>query len=156
MIIRELKLNPFAGLANQALQFNRGLNVVVGPNEAGKSTIVNALKMAMFMGTHYTTPPGQRQVGYTVPDRRRPGRDREFHQMMLVPLGPHRAGEDGDQAHSRPQFGEDVGLGVKGEHISSLQPDVRPWFDGSSLAGEGFQGITDGFGKTSFQERLTR
>jgi predicted ATP-dependent endonuclease of OLD family len=41
VIIRELKLNPFAGLADQDLKFTQGLNVVVGPNEAGKSTIVN-------------------------------------------------------------------------------------------------------------------
>ena len=67
MIVRELKLNPFAGLANQDLQFNPGLNVVVGPNEAGKSTIVNALKMAMFVPTQYTKPQYNKEISRYMP-----------------------------------------------------------------------------------------
>ncbi len=67
MIIRELKLNPFAGLANQDLQFNQGLNVVLGPNEAGKSTIVNALKVAMFVATQYTKPQYNKEISRYMP-----------------------------------------------------------------------------------------
>ncbi len=67
MIIRELKLDPFAGLFNQALQFSLGLNVVLGPNEAGKSTVVNALKMAMFMPTQYTTPQFKNEISRYMP-----------------------------------------------------------------------------------------
>ncbi len=76
--------------------------------------------------------------------------------MMLVPLGLHGTGEDGDQAQSRPHLGEDLGLGVKGEHISGFQPGLRPRVDRSSPAGDGFQGIADRFRKTGFQERLAR
>ena len=49
MIIRTLKLAPFAGLANHAQSFEPGLNVILGPNEAGKSTLVNALFAALFV-----------------------------------------------------------------------------------------------------------
>jgi DNA repair protein SbcC/Rad50 len=49
MIIRTLKLAPFAGFANHAQSFKPGLNVILGPNEAGKSTLVNALFAALFV-----------------------------------------------------------------------------------------------------------
>jgi DNA repair protein SbcC/Rad50 len=39
MILREIKLNPFAGMNNKSVPFNQGLNLILGPNEAGKSTI---------------------------------------------------------------------------------------------------------------------
>lgn len=67
MIIQALKLKPFAGLANQNLQFNRSLNVVLGANEAGKSTIVNALKMAMFMATKYTQIQYNKEISRYMP-----------------------------------------------------------------------------------------
>ena len=44
MIIRDLRLRPFAGLADVKVSFEEGLNVILGPNEAGKTTLVNALK----------------------------------------------------------------------------------------------------------------
>ena len=53
MILRELKLAPFAGLIDLQVIFQGGLNVVLGPNEAGKSTLVHALKMALFTPTQY-------------------------------------------------------------------------------------------------------
>jgi DNA repair protein SbcC/Rad50 len=53
MILRELKLAPFAGLIDLQVVFQGGLNVVLGPNEAGKSTLVHALKMALFIPTQY-------------------------------------------------------------------------------------------------------
>ncbi|MBA3286165.1 MAG: AAA family ATPase, partial [Nitrosopumilus sp.] len=54
MIIRKLKLHPFAGLTNQTIEFNEGLSVVCGPNEAGKSTTVRALYFALFIKTNLT------------------------------------------------------------------------------------------------------
>ena len=67
MIIQELKLNPFAGLAKQDLQFTQGLNVVVGPNEAGKSTTVNALKMVLFVPTQYTKTQYNKEISRYMP-----------------------------------------------------------------------------------------
>ncbi len=54
MILRELIMNPFAGAADRTVSFEDGLNVVSGPNEAGKSTIVNAIRVALFLSTKYT------------------------------------------------------------------------------------------------------
>jgi len=51
MIIRRLHLHPFAGLADRKVEFEPGLNVVFGPNEAGKSTLVSALWCALFLPT---------------------------------------------------------------------------------------------------------
>ena len=51
MILRRLVLNPFGGVSHQEVEFAEGLNVILGPNEAGKSTLVNALKMTLFVPT---------------------------------------------------------------------------------------------------------
>ncbi len=48
MRIKQLQLHPFAGIPSRIVEFQPGLNVVVGPNEAGKSTLVNALRWVLF------------------------------------------------------------------------------------------------------------
>jgi len=53
MIVQRIRLHPFAGLTDRDVAFQRGLNVVLGPNEAGKSTLVNALKLCLFQPTKY-------------------------------------------------------------------------------------------------------
>ncbi len=49
MIIKSIKLTPFAGISNREHTFSPGLNVILGPNEAGKSTLVNAIFAALFI-----------------------------------------------------------------------------------------------------------
>lgn len=51
MILHTVHLHPFAGINNRTMNFVPGLNVVLGPNEAGKSTIVNALRSVLFVST---------------------------------------------------------------------------------------------------------
>jgi len=48
MRIKSLQLKPFAGLIDKKIEFSAGLNVILGPNEAGKSTLLNALQSALF------------------------------------------------------------------------------------------------------------
>lgn len=50
MRLRSLCLRPFAGVVDNTIRFNPGLNVIVGPNEAGKSTLVSALNCGLFQG----------------------------------------------------------------------------------------------------------
>ncbi|NLA46997.1 MAG: AAA family ATPase, partial [Firmicutes bacterium] len=49
MIIEKLKLNPFGAVKERVYSFEPGLNVLFGPNEAGKSTLVNALFAVLFL-----------------------------------------------------------------------------------------------------------
>ena len=51
MIISRLKLDPFAGISGKQIDLEKGLNVIVGPNEAGKSTLLNALRLVLFLPT---------------------------------------------------------------------------------------------------------
>lgn len=51
MIIKSIHLKPFAGTIDRRFEFTEGLNVVLGNNEAGKSTLVNALCKALFHPT---------------------------------------------------------------------------------------------------------
>ena len=54
MILESIRLHPFAGTADRQILLKAGLNVVAGPNEAGKSSLVNALKRALFTPTNLT------------------------------------------------------------------------------------------------------
>lgn len=49
MLIKEIRLSPFGGVMNRTVSLSPGLNVVLGPNEAGKSTLVNAAFAALFL-----------------------------------------------------------------------------------------------------------
>ncbi len=48
MIFQSIRLHPFAGFADIELNFEPGLNVLVGPNEAGKSTVFTGLQRVLF------------------------------------------------------------------------------------------------------------
>lgn len=49
MIIRKVRLAPFGAVTDKTYHFKKGLNVLVGPNEAGKSTLINAIYAALFI-----------------------------------------------------------------------------------------------------------
>jgi uncharacterized protein YhaN len=48
MIIRKLQLQHFGKFSEAVFEFRRGLNLVVGPNEAGKSTMMEAIPAILF------------------------------------------------------------------------------------------------------------
>ena len=52
MIIRKVRLAPFGVVADKTYTFDRGLNVMLGPNEAGKSTLINAIYAVLFIPAH--------------------------------------------------------------------------------------------------------
>jgi exonuclease SbcC len=54
MILGQIRLHPFGGASDRSVTFTPGLNVVLGPNEAGKSTLVAALRAALFRTTQLT------------------------------------------------------------------------------------------------------
>ena len=62
MIIRRLQLHPFAGSADREVTFAPGLNVVLGPNEAGKTTLRKALRQVLFVPTKLTKRQGEEEV----------------------------------------------------------------------------------------------
>ncbi len=49
MIVRRLTLMPFAAGIDRRIDLAPGLNVILGPNEAGKSTIASALRSVLFV-----------------------------------------------------------------------------------------------------------
>ncbi|MBT5269010.1 MAG: AAA family ATPase [Candidatus Marinimicrobia bacterium] len=67
MIIENIKINIFAGLTNKDIGFENGVNVLLGPNEAGKSTIFNVIENALFTPTNLTPAKFGRQLGRFLP-----------------------------------------------------------------------------------------
>ncbi|MGD0724577.1 MAG: AAA family ATPase [Spirochaetia bacterium] len=55
MIVRRLRVHPFGCFDDREVVFAPGLNVILGPNEAGKSTLFNAVKSS-FLRTKLTKP----------------------------------------------------------------------------------------------------
>lgn len=49
MKIKTFKTEIFAGINNRSYQFKDGLNILLGDNEAGKSTVINAIYAALFI-----------------------------------------------------------------------------------------------------------
>ena len=65
MIITTIKLQPFGSFSNKDLAFKPGLNVILGPNEAGKSTLFNAIQKVLLVPTHLYKKDYDREiVGY--------------------------------------------------------------------------------------------
>lgn len=52
MILRSVELESFGRFRGQTVEFRRGLNLVIGPNEAGKSTIAEAVPAVLFGTDH--------------------------------------------------------------------------------------------------------
>ena len=48
MILSRLIMNPFGCFSSKEIEFKNNLNVVLGPNEAGKSTMFYAIQTALF------------------------------------------------------------------------------------------------------------
>ena len=48
MILRSIELESFGRFRGQTVEFRRGMNLVIGPNEAGKSTIAAAVPAVLF------------------------------------------------------------------------------------------------------------
>ncbi len=62
MRLRRLHLHPFAGSSDREVIFAPGLNVVLGPNEAGKSTLRKALRQVLFVPTKLTKRQAEEEV----------------------------------------------------------------------------------------------
>lgn len=48
MTIKKIKIRNFCNFENIEMEFSKGLVVLKGPNEAGKSSLLNALKLSVF------------------------------------------------------------------------------------------------------------
>lgn len=67
MIISQISLSPFAGIPDLQLDFDKGLNVLLGRNEAGKSTVFHALHNVLFTSAKLTPARHQRIMGRFLP-----------------------------------------------------------------------------------------
>lgn len=67
MRIIQIHLHPFAGSVDKRYEFQNGLNVVCGKNEAGKSTLVKALLLALLEPTNLTKTEFKNLIANYIP-----------------------------------------------------------------------------------------
>ncbi len=67
MILRRLEIGSFAGLADRTFDFTDGLNILSGPNEAGKSTVFNALYHTLFTPSRVNKKQFDRELSSFLP-----------------------------------------------------------------------------------------
>jgi exonuclease SbcC len=66
MILSRIRLNPFGFFADKEVRFTPGLNVVLGANEAGKSTLFNAVRSALIR-TRLKKPEFEKHISRFLP-----------------------------------------------------------------------------------------
>ncbi|MFH1943249.1 MAG: AAA family ATPase [bacterium] len=67
MIIEKVIINTFGGVSKRELDLQEGMNVVVGPNESGKSTIYNAIENTLFTPSKLTPAKFRKLMGRFIP-----------------------------------------------------------------------------------------
>ena len=55
MMIKRVRLGHFGNMNEKELKLTDGLNVILGPNEAGKTTVYNAIQHVLFTPTELTS-----------------------------------------------------------------------------------------------------
>jgi exonuclease SbcC len=67
MIIEKVIINTFGGLSKKEMLLKEGMNVIIGPNESGKSTIYNAIENTLFTPSNLTPAKFKKQMGRFIP-----------------------------------------------------------------------------------------
>ena len=67
MRLAKLYLSPLGALSKKQLDFSPGMNVVLGPNEAGKSTVFSAVRLVLLVSTSLTKKERERLVDPFLP-----------------------------------------------------------------------------------------
>lgn len=67
MKLSKVVLHPFAGIQEKTFEFEDGLNTLLGPNEAGKSTVYQAVKHGLLTTTSLTRAKVEEMMGSYFP-----------------------------------------------------------------------------------------
>ncbi|MTI58424.1 MAG: hypothetical protein FH762_00260 [Firmicutes bacterium] len=98
MRLSSFKTDVFAGISKRQVEFDKGLNVIIGPNEAGKSTLIEAIYATIFQEARL---------------RMNLGVDKDFKaRFMPYPAGEHINGIlefiiDGEKYKLKKEWGKE-------------------------------------------------
>ncbi|MEQ9617732.1 MAG: AAA family ATPase [Deltaproteobacteria bacterium] len=67
MRIRSIRLHPYAAIQDKTFSFENGLNILLGPNEAGKSTLFQAVVHGLLTSTSKTARQLEDEMGNFFP-----------------------------------------------------------------------------------------
>jgi len=127
VILAKLYLSPLGAFSRKLLEFTPGMNVVLGPNEAGKSTLFNAARLVLLVSTDLGKRDRERLIGPYLPVT---GGDFvrvavEFHKGGEVFKLTRRWGNDPSSKLDLPGGGSLAEEGRVREKLAELLP-ARP------------------------------
>src|SRR5690625_3451300 len=93
MILKSIRLHPIAGIRDRIFEFGGSLSVVLGSNEAGKSTLMHAFWNALLTSTSLTARQLDQEMGRYFPAN---GGDVIRVTMELAPGERAEGGAAGD------------------------------------------------------------
>ena len=143
MWIRQISVRHFAGIRSAEVSFEHGLNVLHGPNEIGKSTLVNAMRAALllqhgataardFEDWHTDQPPQVKLTFETEPQR---------IWRVRKSFG---AGSDGSSYLDFSRDGNTFTQDAKGREVDGRIRDLLQW----GLPAPGGKGRSRGFSES--------
>ena len=143
MWIRQLSVRHFAGIRSADLSLEHGLNVLHGPNEIGKSTLVNAMRAALLL-QHGATAARDFEDWHT---------DQPPQVALTFETGPQRIwrvrksfgkGSDGSSYLDFSRDGRTFTQDAKGREVDGRIRDLLQW----GLPAPGGKGRTRGFSES--------
>lgn len=164
MILRRLQLHPFAGAADRTVEFAPGMNVILGPNEAGKSTLRRALRHVLFVPTKLSKREAESEVIPHLPlgggDTLRVSLEFEDGDGIWKVTKRWASGNSASEL-LRPDGGLLTEAGAVEESLADLLGLSRgTWenvlFSGQGETGKGLDELGSGCGFSELSERLRR
>src|SRR2546425_243817 len=138
MKLHRLRVANFAGVREADIEFGPGLNVLYGPNDLGKSTLVEAIRLALLLphnSTHY-----EPYVGWTGGDN--PIVEMTFeNQAQRIWRGRKEVGKGGSSLLRESKNGRDFDDVERGRKVDGKLREILRWGipePGGVGAGRGF------------------
>ena len=141
--IRQISVRHFAGIRSVQLSFGRGLNVLHGPNEIGKSTLVDAMRAALLL-QHGATAAREFEDWHT---------DQPPQVELTLETEPQRIwrvrksfgkGSDGSSYLDFSRDGHTFTQDAKGREVDGRISDLLQW----GVAAPGGKGRSRGFSES--------
>src|ERR1700681_2808294 len=142
MRLQRLTINSFAAIGNVDIEFGPGLNVLYGPNDLGKSTVVAAIRLALLL-PHSSTHCDQ-YVGWTGGDDPIVEMTFETEAQRIWRIRKH-FGRGGSSLLQESKNGQDFDDVERGRKVDAKLREILRWGISEPGGSGGAKGLPTSF-----------